>query len=317
MKGEKMRKSKFMTKFLAVVLAAGLVLSGCSDKGTAESSDASSVAQSVESKTEEGGVQESETEESKVEESSIAASDATSVNAGADNKVVNLTEVSDWGAHYKEFFKNYTMDGKQINMHFEGEESGMHLVFDMLMGSKDGNAVLSFNMTGQDGGESSLAVYVQKEGPAYMDIVMAGQGKTSYKTASMGENSLDDMNLAGDYLNTDEVDKMEYVGEETIDGVLYDVLKMNTEEDEENGEQVSEVFYYVNRNAQELEKLKVSGPNDLAIEGIVSEMGELNIPADLLSAEEIDSETFAMSMVFGLFGIMAAASGEDLGGLTE
>ena len=316
-----MRKSKFMTKCLALILSAGLVLSGCGDKANVEDVASSSVEQSVENSVEqstENSVEQStenSTEQSagsSVEQSAESSTEqsAESTESVEAKQVTDISQVSDWAAHYKEFFKNYNFDGKQMKFHFEGEESGMQINMDMVIGTKDGESCFLFVIKGQDGSDNTLSVYALKDKTAYLDMAVAGQGRTIYKTSSLDEDSLGSMNMAEEYVGGD-MEQLEYVGEETIDGVLYDVLKMQVESEEK-----AEALYYVDREDQELKKIAVSS-DELQMDGVISDLDKVALPSGLDAAEEVDSETFAMTMVFGLIGIIASASGADLSSLGE
>ena len=300
-----MKRKSFLTKVLALTMAAAIALSGCSDKAAVEESSTnveSSVESSVESKTEESKTEESKTEESKTEESKTEES-KTEESKTEESKTQAAD--GDWAAHYKEYFQNYSMEGKQMGFHFEGEESGMYLVFDMKVGSKDKESIFTFSMNGQDGKNYSMEMYTLEDNSAYLLIDLGTDVKTVYKTKSLQEGATDEMNLAGDYIDTDHLDQLDYVGEETVNGVLYDVLVMKESIDDTE----AEMLYYVNRGSQELELIKVNGVEGLKVEGTISPMDKIDIPTDVSNAEELDSENFTQTMVTSLFSIIIASVG--------
>ena len=301
-----MKRKSFLTKVLALTMAAAIALSGCSDKAAVEESSAnveSSVESSVESKVEESKTEESKVEESKVEESKTEESKTEESKSNAGN--VDISQVTDWSAHYKEYFQNFSMDGKVMNFHFEGDESGMHLVFDMNIGAKDNMSIFEFGMSGQDGKQYSMSMYSLEDKSAYLELKMGDGEKSVCKTDSLMEGAVDNLNLAGDYINTDDLEKLNYVGTDTVNGVLYDVLSMKQDMDGEE----AEMLYYVNRNAQELELIKVNGIENLVVEGRISPLDKVELPAGFEGAEAVDSETFATNMATGLFTIIFAAVG--------
>lgn len=324
-----MRRKVFLTKVLALSVVAAIALAGCSDKGTAEEGSTAvekvvesgnSEAKSEDSKTDDSKSEDSKTEDSKAEEAATKDSkseesksgelatqesktDGLNANAGNGG---NVLEVSDWSAHYKEFFQNYTMEGKKMAFHFEGEESGMYLVFDMNIGAKDKKSIFEFSMSAQDGKVYSMCMYSLEDKSAYLEMDLGDAGKSLYKTDSVQDGAVDSMNMAGDYINTDDLEKLNYVGEETINGVLYDVLVMK-QQIEDNKE--AEMLYYVNRGAQELELIKMNGVEGLVVKGRISPLESIPLPAGYESAEALDSESFAQKMASGMFTIILSAVG--------
>ena len=305
-----MKKAGFMTKVLALTLAGAMLLSGCGKQGNVESTDnmertmASEQEYSAEASTQSeekvDASKESEVQASSQEES---VSEEASKAPDAGNEEPDVSDVTDWAAHYKEYLKNYSMDGKKVSFRYDGMMEGMKLAFDMEFGGSKSDMYISYSVDTQDGGKAKLDIYMLEDGKAYLGLTMAGE-TTRVKASGMKQSDMGSVNLADDMIDVEQLDRFEYVGEETKNGVLYDVLKFR---DEAQADSDVEAFYYMNRATQELELITAKSGDLFAMDGVISEMGKVTVPAEYDSAEEIDKDEFAKSMAMGLFGVLLSA----------
>ena len=298
-----MKKMKFVTKGLALLMM-GVMLAGCSDKATEPSEStkqesvsdekSSEVASSEEKSSEEKSSEEASSEVASSEEKS---SEATSTEASVETQTIT-GDADALVAEYEEYFKNFSLDGKMFSMHLEGEEDGMKINFDMKFGAKDGNSFLQIAMPGQ-ADANSLTAYFMKDSTAYMEVKVAGSDPVLQKTTGMDSATADQLNPGSSLVNlgadgSNEV-KLAYVKEETIDGVTYDVLKAADSDD---------VLVYMNQNTKEWEKMMAKTEGQEVMVDILA-AADFSLPASFASAEEVDADTFTMTLAFGMIGMMA------------
>jgi hypothetical protein len=185
-----------------------------------------------------------------------------------------------------------------FSMHLEGEEDGVKINFDMKFGAKDGNSFLQLSMPGQ-GDANSLTAYFMKDNSAYMELKIAGSDPVMQKTTGMDSAVAEQLNPGSELVNlgadgNNDV-KLAFVKEETIDGVVYDVLKPVDSD---------EAFVYINQKTKEWEKMKAKADGQEVMVDILP-ADDFSLPASFASAEEVDSENFTMTLAFGMIGMMA------------
>ena len=304
-----MKKMKFVTKGLALLMM-GVMLAGCSDKATdaSESTKQESVSDDKSSEVTSSEVTSSEASSSEASSSEATSSEATSSEATSSeatstetsSEAQSQTGSSDDArvAEYEEYFKNFKMENKMFSMHLEGEEDGVKINFDMKFGAKDGNSFLQLSMPGQ-GDANSLTAYFMKDNSAYMELKIAGSDPVMQKTTGMDSAVAEQLNPGSELVNlgadgNNDV-KLAFVKEETIDGVVYDVLKPVDSD---------EAFVYMNQKTKEWEKMKAKADGQEVMVDILP-ADDFSLPASFASAEEVDSETFTMTLAFGMIGMMA------------
>ena len=287
-----MKKMKFVTKGLALLLM-GVMLAGCSDKAS-EPSESSKQESVSEDKS-------SEASSSEAASSEVASSEASSSEASSESSSQEQGQTGNVDdarvAEYEEYFNNFKMDDKMFTMHFEGEQDGVKLNFDMKFGAKDGESFLQIALPGQ-GDTNSLTAYFLKDNTAYMELKVAGSDPVLQKTTGMDSSTIDQINPGSSLVNlganNDNNVKLAFVKEETIDGVAYDVLKPTDSDD---------VFVYMNQKTKEWEKMKANADGQDIMVDILP--ADFSMPASLASAEEVEADTFTMTLAFGMIGLMA------------
>ena len=304
-----MKKMKFVTKGLALLMM-GVMLAGCSDKATdasestkqeSVSEDKSSEATSSEVATGEASGSEatsSEATSSEATSSEASSSEATSTETSSEAQSQTGSSDDACIAQYEEYFKNFSMDNKLFSMHLEGEEDGVKINFDMKFGAKDGNSFLQIAMPGQ-GDTNSLTAYFMKDNSAYMELKVAGSDPVMQKTTGMDSAVAEELNPGRELVNigpeNNEDVKLAFVREETIDGVAYDVLKPVDSD---------EALVYMNQKTKEWEKMMAKADGQEVLVDILP-ADDFSLPASYATAEEVDSETFTMTLAFGMIGLMA------------
>ncbi|MBQ9488698.1 MAG: hypothetical protein IJU80_02065 [Lachnospiraceae bacterium] len=304
-----MKKMKFVTKGLALLMI-GVMLAGCSDKATdaSESTKQESVSNDKSSEATSSEVATGEASGSEATSSEATSSEATSSEASSSEATSTETSSEAQGqtgsvddariAQYEEYFKNFSMDNKLFSMHLEGEEDGVKINFDMKFGAKDGNSFLQIAMPGQ-GDTNSLTAYFMKDNSAYMELKVAGSDPVMQKTTNMDSAVAEELNPGRELVNigpeNNEDVKLAFVREETIDGVAYDVLKPVDSD---------EALVYMNQKTKEWEKMMAKADGQEVLVDILP-ADDFSLPASYATAEEVDSETFTMTLAFGMIGLMA------------
>ena len=300
---------KFVTKGLALLMM-GVMLAGCSDKATdaSESTKQESVSNDKSSEATSSEVATGEASGSEATSSEATSSEATSSEASSSEATSTETSSEAQGqtgsvddariAQYEEYFKNFSMDNKLFSMHLEGEEDGVKINFDMKFGAKDGNSFLQIAMPGQ-GDTNSLTAYFMKDNSAYMELKVAGSDPVMQKTTGMDSAVAEELNPGRELVNigpeNNEDVKLAFVREETIDGVAYDVLKPVDSD---------EALVYMNQKTKEWEKMMAKADGQEVLVDILP-ADDFSLPASYATAEEVDSETFTMTLAFGMIGLMA------------
>lgn len=305
-----MKKTKLVTKSLAVLLAVGLMLAGCSDQSAQESSsdqvEASVNREQSSESTESVDSGEASSQEKTSEESKESSVEITSGEVTTDNKIGGgtSTEIAtgnpELEAQYKEYFKSFSMEGKKMILDCQAEENGMKMDFNMTVGTAGEQMVMAVTANGNE-----MSLYRMDDGSAYVHLHM-GEESGWYKTSSMDKEEMDDLNIAEDLFESDDEEEMnlKYVGTETIDGLVYDVLTM----DEDTDEETPEVLFYMNQENKEFELFK--GTSDgVNMVGRIEKMESFVLPEGWESAEELEAEEFGMTVLFSMLGVMTGGEG--------
>lgn len=302
-----MKKMSFVTKAL-VLLLMGTMLAGCSDDKPAKEAEKTeeSVSKSEESKkTEESKTEENKTEESTSAQNTEETSETQNFGGGSE---VNGGGIGDeeLEAKYEEYFKNLDFDGKKISLVYTGDlGTGTESTMTMEFGSKDGSALLYIAAPASSGATNSCTIYFLEDKSAYLGISIAGEEEEYYKTAKLDDETFDSMNLASGLVDLDNTEREEtdlvYVGEQTIDGVLYDELYQN---DPEAGEDPgTRVYVYMNKKTGELGKIKSMVEGEEMFIDILP-MDSIKLPAEFDNAQEQEAEDFTYTMAFAMLGVM-------------
>lgn len=307
-----MKRFGFVTKGLAIVLAAGLLLSGCSDKPAEEeksnletsvSQEQTAASDDAKASTSEEGDDAKASAASDGSDATLDASKEDVVSLGGNSSAETSIESGD-GVKYEDYFKNFSMEGKKMVLDCKASQDGMEMDFNMAAGSVGEQTYLSITSN-----DNEMTIYRLEDGSAYM-YLSVGEMSQWYKTASLDKDSLSDVNIAEDFVNTDEEEmaNIKYVGQETVEGVVYDVLTLA--EDVEEG--APQPYYYVNVETKEFERFKASA-DGVDMNGWFEEMGDVSLPAAASSAQDMEADEFGMSMLFGMIAVMTGGQGLNMG----
>lgn len=296
-----MKKMSFVTKGLALLLM-GAMLAGCGDKATESTADDKQQESSVEDKSSEASEVKESTEEAGSEESGAASSEESSA-ASTEESTQESSQASAGATSYEEYFKNFSMEGKKITLNLEEEVDGKKIAVDMVVGNNDGNNYLYMSVPSKEEGKNNeMSAYFMKDQTAYAEFKVVGEETVAQKTSGMDPAMADQLNLAGGFVNFGEDGNfsMKSLGQETIDGVTYEVLQLEDSE---------EAKFYVNVATKEWEMLKVAESGQEVVAYILPSE-KIELPAGYASAEEVGSEDFTMTLMYGMMGIIASVSGE-------
>lgn len=310
---KKMKKMKFVTKGLALVLM-GVVLAGCSDKATVEETPESKV-ESVESQasSEESQVAVVESKEAQTTESSeekqsseaVVSSEATTTieqsteesKTPASQQVVtgdqaNLVE------EYKEYFKNLEFDGKQIAVDMNMAEIGIDSTFAMRFGAQGGITYIYMGMPAADSNaENGMSIYINKDSSAYLKIATSGMAPVLYKADHISAEDASGINFAGELVEMEEgsYDLITYDHEEVVGGVTYDVLKVETEE--------NMAYFYMNKQTKEWEMMKMNADGQ-DVTAYITDLKLGDFESEFKNATKIGEEEFSQMMLMGMMQVI-------------
>ena len=182
--------------------------------------------------------------------------------------------------------------------------TGVSVRVKMEVGSKDGNSYLTFAVPSKKAGKDNyMTMYFMKDKSAYLECYIEGEEPVRQKTKNMDEKTANSMNLANSFtgfMNEDGKISLKYVKEDTIDGVAYDVLKIE-------GEDEAEIYVYMNKKTKEWEIMKVKADGEEVMAYILP-MDDIKVPSSLTSAEEVTAEDFSMTLGFGMVGLLSGAT---------
>ena len=302
----------FVTKGLALLLM-GAMLAGCgstsdkkqeSDSVEESSSAVSEVKESTEdASTEDASTEDASTEDASTEESTEESSVASTDESTQETSQASGKESSGSVAEYEEYFKNFTLEDKKLTLSLEEEVSGVKVAIDMTVGNNDGNTFIYMSVPSKEAGKNNeMSAYFMKDHNAYVEFNVVGEEPVAQRTSDMDPKTADQLNLASGFVNLSEDGNLslKYLGQETIDGVNYDVLQPADSD---------EVSLYVNLATKEWEILKaVEGEQEVVAYILPSD--KIVLPAKYASAEEVGSDDFIMTVYFGMMGIITSVTGE-------
>ena len=300
-----MKKMSFVTKAL-VLLLMGAMLAGCSDNKAVEK-ESEKTEESASKSEESKKTQESTSEESKSSAETETGTEETSstenFGSGADINGGGLFNGT-LEEKYEEYFKTFDFDGKKISLVYTGDLGmGTESTLKMEFGSKDGSSMIYIGAPAASGGMNECSIYFLADKSAYLGIAVQGETPEYYKTSQLDEETFNSMNLAGSLVDLEETENgdvdLVYVGEKTLDGVLYDELYIN----DETSDSDTRVYVYMDKKTGELGKMKglIEG-EEMYID--IIPMDAVKLPAGFDNAQEQEAEDFTYTMAFAMLGVM-------------
>lgn len=286
-----MKLKNAVAKGLIAVMMCGM-LTACQKDDVSISADTQTESE-VDQEVEDTGKEEASTEESEAEESETEES--------SDETVISDEANAEWSEHYKGFFENYDTNHMMINAKAEYEDANVNMSMIIGLGIVDDNMFFQFGMD-MGKGENSVTMYVSDEGYAYLEESIFGE-KVCVKAKTEGNegdifSSISSEETFG--LDQETASKIVYDHEEVIDGVTYDVLVAEVDD--------NKAFYYVNRDTQELEKISVPYEGGQMLDCLVSRIDKIDMP---VATEEISSDELGEKLEMDLMAILFSALGNE------
>ena len=191
----------------------------------------------------------------------------------------------DWSTAYEDYFERENIMPKNVEMSMNVSQDG--LTFGLVVASADG--VTYLNM---DFGVVAMDMYADAE-KIYTCTKMEGQEDWSYALITSEEDVDGVMSMSDEFVvDTDTFTSCEYHEEVTEEGIVYDVLYVTYEQEEEE----LEAYCYVNRETQMMSKLVTdteAGPMAM----LINEIDKVEIPEEALNGKEVTTEDIATTMM--------------------
>ncbi len=206
----------------------------------------------------------------------------------------------DWSTAYTDYFERENIMPENVEMSMNVSQDG--LTFGLVVASAEG--VTYLNM---DFGVVAMDMYADAE-KIYTCTKMEGQEDWSYALITSEEDVDGVMSVSDEFVvDTDTFTSCEYHEEVTEDGIVYDVLYVTYEQEDEE----LEAYCYVNRETQMMSKLVTdteAGPMAM----LINEIDKVEIPEEALNGKEVTTEDIATTMMGVIMvGAMSAMETEQ------
>lgn len=289
-------KKKVLTMLLAMSVMA-TVFTGCNVAVTHEGSVEVSEESSEEKESEEKESEEKESEESKEEKeseekSSEASSEEKSLEASSEEKSSEANAATgEWATAYDTYFDEHQILRDNAQMEAIVEQDGMTMT--TIIATSGENSLMTYDFSG-----SGITIYAMED-KMYAYSYLAG--KETWMVAPV-ESEEDTDAVMDTSVDNDNIDSWSYKEEVTEDGVTYDVLEVQSIDDE--GE-TTVMDCYVNRETQEIDKYAMTEDGTTMVFE-VTDIDGIELPAEAASATECTTDDIALTMVTVM---LAAAMG--------
>ncbi len=279
-------KKKVLTLLLAMSVMATL-FTGCNVAVTHEGSVELSEESSEEKESEEKESEESKEEKESEEKSSEASSDEKSSEASSEASVAT----GEWATAYDTYFDEHQILRDNAQMSATVEQDGLTMTTTIAVSGETSLVSYDFNVSG-------ITIYAIDD-KMYAYTHMAGEEAWMVASVESEEEADAVMDTSVD---NDNIDSWSYKKEVTEDGVTYDVLEVQSIDDE--GE-TTVMDCYVNRETQEIDKYAMT-EDGTTMEFVVTDIDGIELPAEAANATEATAEDIAGSLVVVM---LAAAMG--------
>ena len=279
---------------LAGLLAAGMLLSGCSMGASDKGSDAAEVSVTSEEPKESATATPIPTEEPK----------------------------DDWSGKYDNYFDEHPL--QNIIMDLEVEEEGYLVHMRYYLGQTDTANVIRYSMWACRSGKeldmsterNVFTAYFTYEGEAYLQVDLKGKKPEYYHGVNIGEEDLTAITQSESpvEIGDDTVEETSYDREEVIDGVVYDILMSKTlRKTKSKANRWVKTYFYINRETQQLEKMveKDSTKENVCIITPFDTTDYQEIPNELLKAKKLKEHDFEVKFAVSFLRISLNCIGVD------
>lgn len=246
-----MRGRGFLVKGAALLLA-GVLLAGCG--GKTQEPESVSI-------SEDSGLQKA-----------LKEGMGTSGNLSESVSESVKESEEDWSTKYDHYFEEHPV--MNTIMEIDTEDQGNKIFLRFSFGMTDELLYVKYVVWECDAKKELdtseerdyITAYFTKDGDVYLETVMKGK-KTEYlKATGIDFNNAEEISQTDKPmgLGEDAFQDVKYVGEETIDGVLYDVLYTKSiRQTKSKANRWVKNYFYVNRETQELELYRLKDANEV------------------------------------------------------
>lgn len=228
----------------------------------------------------------------------------------------------DWSGKYEHYFEEHPMMNKIMEVSMEQYGNKVFLRF--AFGQTEDVLYVKYAVWESEGKKeldtseenNYCTLYFTKDGDAYLETVMKGK-KTEYQKTSgvdwqnAGHLSQTDKPMG---IDNDMLDEITYDREETIDGVVYDVLYAKSlMQTQSKANRWVKNYFYINRATQELELYQMKDTvvlMDCRFYPLDMEAVK-EVPAEMKAGKKIKEEEFASRYALAIVKITYNSMGYD------
>ena len=298
-------KKKVLTVLLAMSVMA-TVFTGCNlpasqEKDVEVSEESKEEKESEEKESEEKESEEKKSEASSEEKSSEASSEEKSSEASSEEKSSEASSeeksseanaaTGEWATAYDTYFDEHEILRDNAQMEAVLEEEGLTMTTTIAVSGETSLMTYDFNGSG-------ITIYVTED-KMYAHSYMAGEEAWMFAPVESEEDADAVMDTS---IDSNNIDSWTYKEEVTEDGVTYDVLEVQSTDDE--GE-TAVMDCYVNRETQEIDKYAMTEDGTTMV-FVVTDIDGIELPAEAANATEATADDIAGTIVIVM---LAAAMG--------
>ncbi len=278
-------KKKVLTMLLAMSVMATL-FTGC-NVATSQEDDVEVSEESKEEKETEESSEEKNSEESSEEKNSEASSEASSEEksseASSEEKSSEANAATgEWATAYDTYFDDHMILRDNAQVESTVEQDGMTMTTTIAVSGE--NSLIAY-----DFGIANVTIYVIGD-KMYSYIYLADEEAWMVAPVESEEDAEFVMDTSVD---NDNIDSWSYKEEVTEDGVTYDVLEVQSTDDD--GE-TTVMDCYVNRETQEIDKYATTEDGTTMV-FVVTDIDGIELPAEAANAKEATTDDIAMSII--------------------
>ncbi len=228
----------------------------------------------------------------------------------------------DWSTKYEDYFLKHPLMNKVLEV--EEEEDGLKIAIRFSFGQTDNVVYVKYVVwegsakreldTSEE--KNYVTLYLLENGEGYMETVMKGK-KTDYqKYTGINWNEAAELSQTDNPmgLGDDLYENMEYDREETIDGVVYDVLVSKAlRQTKSKANRWVKYYFFINRLTQELEKCQMKDATEVT-ECIFSPLDEevlKVLPEEMKGGKKMKTDEFVLRYGIAIAKITYNAMGLD------
>lgn len=246
---------------------------------------------------------------------SVAATEATAVSPSQEALLAAASEAAapkeDWSGRYDNYFEEHPLDNVSMDIHYE--EQGKKIVIRCAFANTEEIVYVKYSVWCVDDDKEidvseekdTLVCYFLRNGDTYLGVEMKGKESEYYKATDMEWEQASEIAQSDNplELGDDTFEEVKYEKEEVIDGVTYDVLSSKTlRKTQSKANRWVYTYFYVNRETQELKKLRVKDSTKIMEVDVASLDTDAiaEVPAALKSGKKIKHDQFASTFAIAL-----------------